>query len=128
MKKAWNCLKKWNHEEHNPLGVGKFYPKSFGDMKKHLLILERSVIKFFLNFTFKLDKIYYLKYDMLLAAFPFSYIYFWCWYITLSAVPPPFFFFFFFLRHDNLSAVFPFFDAYHFISSFSFVWYIKVSE
>ena len=36
-------------------GVEKHYPKSFKDMKKHLPILEKIVMKFFLNFIFKLE-------------------------------------------------------------------------
>ena len=38
--------------------------------------LEKIVIKFFLNFIFKLDKIYFLTSDTLSAALYFHYIYF----------------------------------------------------
>ena len=31
-------------------------------------------------------------------------------------------------RHDTLSAVFLFFDAWHFGSSFSFLWYMKICQ
>ena len=39
----------------NLLGVEKHYPKSFEDMKKRFPFLDKIVMKFFLNFIFKLE-------------------------------------------------------------------------
>ena len=102
MEKLWNCLIEWNHRGHNPSGVEKHYPKSFEDMKKLLPILEKIVMKFFLNSISKLNKIYYLKHGALSATLSFCCIYFWC--MTL---------------HQECSL---FFKAWLFVSSFSILW------
>ena len=60
MKRLWNCFTEWKHRGLNPSGVEKHYPKSFENMKKHLPVSEKIVMKFFLNFIFKLES-YLLK-------------------------------------------------------------------
>ena len=76
MKTLRNCLVELKHREHNPSGVEKHHPNSLEDMKKCLPISEKIVMKFLLNFIFKLHKIYYLMHDTLSAVLTFCYIYF----------------------------------------------------
>ena len=106
-----NCLIEWKDKGQNSSGVEKHYPKSFEDMKKRLPILEKIVVKFFLNFIFKFDKIYYLTHDTLPSALSFCIYISDAWHFISSI---PFF-------------IFTFFDPWHFVSSFSFLWHMEIS-
>ena len=55
-EKAMELLDRMKDKGHNPSGVEKHYPKSFEDKKKRLSILAKIVMKFFLNFVFKLER------------------------------------------------------------------------
>ena len=88
----------------------KHFPKLFEDMKKGSPILEKIVMKFFMNFKFKLDKFYYLTHGTLSAALSFCYIYFWR--MTLCQQFFPFLKIWKFLMknltHENFSVAFSF--------------------
>ena len=53
--KAMELLNRMKAQGAQSSGVEKHYPKSFEDMKKCLPILGKIVMKFFLNFIFKLE-------------------------------------------------------------------------
>ena len=54
-EKAMEPLNRMKAQRHNPSGVEKHYLKSFEGMKKRLLVLEKIVMRFFLNFIFELE-------------------------------------------------------------------------
>ena len=68
-EKAMELLNRMKAKGANPSGVETNCPKLFENMRKRLPILEKFVMKFVLNFIFKLDKIYYLTHDTLSAEF-----------------------------------------------------------
>ena len=54
-EEAMELLNTSKHRGYNPSGVEKYFPKSFEWMKKRQSILEKIVMKFILNFIFKLE-------------------------------------------------------------------------
>ena len=114
-------LKRKKTQGAQSLRCRKRFPKLFEDMKKGSPILEKIVMKFFMNFKFKLDKFYYLSHGTLSTALLSVTYIFDAWHFVISFFLPWKFensshekphswkflsSFFFSLTDDTLSAVF----------------------
>ena len=99
MKKLWSCLIEWKRRGAQSLRCRKALCKI---IRRYLClpISDKIVMKFFLNFIYKLDKIYFLTHDTLPVA------------LSLKKKK------FLSLAHDTFPTVFPFFGTWKFFRSF----------
>ena len=111
MKKLWSCLIEWKRRGAQSLRCRKALCKI---IRRYLClpISDKIVMKFFLNFIYKLDKIYFLTHDTLSVALSLKkkIPFFGTWYFPNS---------FSFLWYMKIfQKLFLIFDAWHSVSSF----------